>query len=506
MEFNLSRTIDIKLNVRPVCLSLCHNYVFEGPCRFEAGDKLKKEYDLVVNAERFKSFVESVHATLPTEVVNILEPIHLQYDESFLVTENDLDVVGKDSHQVDLYLFNGYVNDLLLEFPRKYHKPMIVLGGCVNTMSTASLLARGFEIYPCETITDAAETMKLLRVRKALAQTKVLAFNRMSSNNAPGMIDSFICLDDVSNKLGVRFVYHNIHEFFDQTLNVAVGTNPTAPGKDEPNINDEDELKISRMTEELITGAVECDMQREDIYPSMKAHYLINKLLHKTGCNAFTAPCFDVCATRRFNEERFTFCLNHSLNNENGIPSACEYDIPALLSMVMMSNMAGSPAYMGNTIPNPVQNEMTKGFVSEPSVEQALEGMDNLVLTWHSVPNRKLKGFDTPSAPYSVRSFAYSGWGATIRYDFNPDKGQKITMCRIDPTCNKLFIARGTVVCGIGYEKQNCTAGVIFQVEDSRDFFEKISQVGNHNPLIYGDYFDPMVKLGKILGFEVLTA
>jgi hypothetical protein len=30
--------------------------------------------------------------------------------------------------------------------------------------------------------------------------------------------------------------------------------------------------------------------------------------------------------------------------------------------------------------------------------------------------------------------------------------------------------------------------------------------VGNHNPLIYGDYFDQMVKLGKTLGFEVLTA
>ena len=333
----------------------------------------------------------------------------------------------------------------------------------------------------------------------------LLAIARMNSNNAPAMIDAFVSLNEVTEKLGTKFVYYNIHEFFDQTRNVPAGSNPTAPGKNEPNINAADETAIGEMVEDLMGGAKECDMKREDIYPSVKTHYLINKLLEKTECNAFTAPCFDVCATRRFNEERFTFCLNHSLNNESAIPSSCEYDIPALLSMVMLSNMARCPAYMGNTIPNANRLDVMDRF-DEPVVAEKLKDMDNLVLTWHSVPNRKLKGYDTRTAPYSIRSFAYSGWGATIRYDFDQDEGQTVTMCRIDPTCSKLFVARGTIVCGIGYDKQNCTAGVFFQVEDSDDFFEKISVVGNHNPLIYGDYFDQMVKLGKTLGFEVLTA
>jgi hypothetical protein len=30
--------------------------------------------------------------------------------------------------------------------------------------------------------------------------------------------------------------------------------------------------------------------------------------------------------------------------------------------------------------------------------------------------------------------------------------------------------------------------------------------VGNHVPLVYGDYFDQVVKLGKVLGLEVITA
>ncbi len=504
MDFKINTTLGIKLNVRPVTLSLYHNYVFEGPCRFEEGEKLKKEHDLRANDEKHKSFIESVMSAVPTDEANILEPIHFQYDESFLVTDADLDLVGKDSDQVDLYIFKGAVTDLLLEFPRKYKKPMIVLGRCLNTVSTASLLARGYEVYPCQTIDDAVDVIKALRVRKALSQTRVLAFNRLNSGRAPGMIDAFLSLDDVSDKLGVRFIYYNIHEFFDQLHNVPSGENPTAPGKDEPNINDTDETKIKRLTNEFIEGAEECDMTPENVYPSLKAHYLINKLMEKTGCNAFTAPCFDICATRRFNEEKFTFCLNHSLNNENGIPSSCEYDIPALLSMVMLSNTARSAPYMGNTITNPIKNNEMGNF-DEKEVEKKLQNMENLVLTWHSVPNRKLKGFDKPNGSYAIRSFAYSGWGATIRYNFNQDKGQPITMCRIDPTCGKLFIARGTVVCGIGYDKQNCTEGVIFQVVDSDDFFDKLSQVGNHTPLVYGDCFNQMVRLGKILGFELLT-
>jgi hypothetical protein len=144
--------------------------------------------------------------------------------------------------------------------------------------------------------------------------------------------------------------------------------------------------------------------------------------------------------------------------------------------------------------------------VSAQSVIKELKDMDNLVLTFHAVPNRKFQGFKAPNAPYSIRSFTFSGWGSTVRYDFARDKGQTVTMCCFDPACKKLFVARGTVAGGIGYTDQNCSEGVFLQVANSRDFFEKISLVGNHIPLVYGDYFDMLVKLGKALKLEVITA
>ncbi|MGD9157792.1 MAG: hypothetical protein PVG39_05265 [Desulfobacteraceae bacterium] len=517
MNFNIKKSIDVRLNVRPVMVDLIHEYVFEGPCRFRKGEELKREFDVKNYEAMYNDFVESVKKSLPEKYFNILEPKHISWDESFIIDEGHINDLAEEFENVDVYLVQAPgVGDLLIDFALKYKKTMIILGFCLNTMTTAGLLARGIETFPCETMADAVETMKLMRVKKALAETKVLALTRLNSNNAPGMIDSFICLNDVTKKLGVRFRYFNIHEFMEQIHNVPNDSNSTTPGKRESNINDEDEKEINRMLNEFIEGAAENHMERKDMFPSMRAHYLINKLLEKTGCNAFTAPCFDICASRRFNEERFTFCLNHSLNNEMGISSSCEYDMCALVSMIVLSNIAGAPAYMGNTIPNIIEagwmRAMTEhglGLLSSESVdavEKEVQGMDNLVFTFHAVPNRKLKGFDSEPAPYGIQSFAHSGWGATIRYDFAKDKGQKITMCRFDPTCTKLFVARGTIVSGIGYRDRNCSEGAIFQVNDSKDFFEKISIVGNHNPLVYGDYYDKVVKLGKMLKFDVITS
>lgn len=78
-------------------------------------------------------------------------------------------------------------------------------------------------------------------------------------------------------------------------------------------------------------------------------------------------------------------------------------------------------------------------------------------------------------------------------------------MCRFDPLCEKLFVARGTIVAGIGYKDENCTEGAFFEVADAKRFYECSLQVGNHVPLVYGDVYDNAVALAKLLGLEVLT-
>ena len=66
---------------------------------------------------------------------------------------------------------------------------------------------------------------------------------------------------------------------------------------------------------------------------------------------------------------------------------------------------------------------------------------------------------------YGIQPFAYSGWGATLRYDFAKDAGQVITMARISPDCSHMMIAKGTIVGGGGVDSQNCSLSVIFTVD-----------------------------------------
>ena len=180
----------------------------------------------------------------------------------------------------------------------------------------------------------------------------------------------------------------------------------------------------------------------------------------------------------------------------------------------MLQAIGRRPSYMGNCFTSPVRHgvraQLPKALFFTPEhVDQKMEELGdvpNVVLTFHSVPNRRWESFDEPYRPYAIRPFARSGFGATLRYKFEEDAGQTITMCRVDPTVEKLFVAKGKVLTSMGYDQTNCSMGVFFQVKDSKDFFKKQAAIGNHMPLIYGDFEEQIIELGELLGLEIVQA
>lgn len=517
VDFDIKTGKDIKLNVRPVTVCLYHEYVFEGPCRFGVGDQLTKEFDLMNAAERHRAFVNNVNKYIGSlDYVNVMEPIMIGRDETFPVKEEMLDEMARDVAEVDLFLMNifPFGVDFLLEFEKRYDKPMALLHfGSNDAIFVSALTARGHEAYCWYDWDFAPHTLKVLRARKVLKDTRILCLPRANSTASISACDSFLDHNVVSNRLGVGFRYYNMHEFLDQTQIVDPSTNPTLPGRLGDNINEEDVEEIDCIVQGLIRDAEICDMEKSAVFNSVKAHYLAKKLMAKFDCNAFTAPCPDMCATRRLNEEQFTLCLTNSLNNECGICSACEYDVSALISMILLSNLSFSAPYMGNTSlgkmdagdvlsTSPLLKKDEGGFAR---TESSLSSTGGIGYTFHAVPNRRLRGYDGEQSAYSIRPFAMGGrWGATIRYDFNQDIGQVVTMCRFDPTCSKIFVARGEIVAGAGYETENCTEGLFFKVSDGRKFFEGSLLVGNHIPLVYGDVYDEVVGFAKLKGLEVI--
>ena len=209
------------------------------------------------------------------------------------------------------------------------------------------------------------------------------------------------------------------------------------------------------------------------------------------------------------NEMKFTFCLTHSLNNEMGIPSACEYDIDGVLTMLILSTISGMPPYMGNTNPLVYENgtirPMRRFHIEDL---EGVEDLKNLYHTAHSTPNRYLKSGigGREKGEYAVRHFAYDqGFGAVMRYDFKQDAGQSITLCRISPDCKKLFVGKGIIVGGGDYDLDNCNGYVVFRVQDQDKFFKAQCYFGNHLPLVYGDYVKELEMLGECLGLEVVS-
>ena len=262
----------------------------------------------------------------------------------------------------------------------------------------------------------------------------------------------------------------------------------------------------------LIGGAEVADISRQYLINSLVAYLTVRKNMDLLECNGFTAPCPDICSTRRINEMKFTFCLTHSLMMEQGIPSSCEYDADSVLSQQALIAVSGMSPYMGNTTPLPYE-EKEGAFMSlarwpsdEVKAKLIADDPHNLYVMEHSVANRCFRN-PKQKGKYAIRHFAHEQkFGAVLRYDFDQDAGQVVTLCRFSPDGSKLFIARGDVVCGDGYEANNCNNLVIFRVKDQMDCYKKQLLVGNHVALVYGDYTEQLKALAEVLGVEPLIS
>lgn len=372
----------------------------------------------------------------------------------------------------------------------------------------AALSSRGFEIYVSRTWSELKQYLNVLRVRKVLGKTNALLLTRFNSTMSYSSVDTFSCLENVTAKLGVRFRYMNVHEFLDMLNPIAEGGNYTTLGRITPNLTDADISEAEKLTAELAAEADEVMIEHDYLLKSVTAYVMVKKLLNLYDCNAFTAPCPDLCSTRRVNQMQFTLCLTHSLLNEQGIPSACEYDINALLSMMILTNISGKAPFMGNTAPIAIENgrPLLSRYMQADEIDK-INPLENLYYSQHSVPGRKFKSIDGGKSKFGLKHFAYDqGFGAVMRYDFTQDIGQAVTITRFSPDCTKLFVGKGEIVGGGGYDLHNCNGYVVYRVADQTDFFNKQMLVGNHMPLVYGDYSREIELLGRLLGLEVLAA
>jgi hypothetical protein len=504
----ISKSVDVELNVQLVYVALIHEYPYEGPCRFGAWLNLTKEFDTENQADIFNHWSSGFGGALGrVPGVKMMKPIYIAMSDEFFVTDDQAAKLTEKMRETDLYIFTGMrCEGFVKEFAMRHKVPVACQGMFASTITSAVLKSRGFEAYAFLDVPDAMRLLRVLRTRKALRNTRVFAVTRNNSQYSLGAQDALLSNDEATKRTGVLFHYFSVHEFLDMMHETENTNNPTLPGREAYNLASEDMEKVNAVVDDVIKGAEENDVAREDVAASVKATILAKKLMAHFQCNAFTAPCPDACATRRMNEEKFTFCLTHSLLNEEGIPSACEYDLIGAISMTVMANLTGKAPYQGNTQPCVYRDGKVEGEFVGISYIPDMDRTPNIYFTGHATPNRLMHGYGKNPSAYAVRPFTVSGWGPTLRIDFDQCKGEPVTLMRFNPQCDKIMVAKGTCIGGFGYNETGCSEGLYFEVADKYDYFHKQSEFGLHMPMVFGDHVDDIKMLGRILGVEVITA
>ena len=124
-----------------------------------------------------------------------------------------------DEARTDLYVVmsNFGANQVLVEFCCRTSKPVAMNPTkSFGAMSTAPAARRGADILPAFDWPEVARYCRLLRAEKAVRTANILLAPRFDSTTPKaGGNDSFVCLSDVTRKLGCHFRHVNVHELMD---------------------------------------------------------------------------------------------------------------------------------------------------------------------------------------------------------------------------------------------------------------------------------------------------
>ena len=191
--------MDVKVNLRPVFSNLVHTDWWEGPCRVGVEEEGTPEYERRVGKEQFKIWYEELKENLDLTRCNLMEPVYMEFDESFVMRDSEFEKLIPTNHEVDLYLITYRVPGI-----ERLNKPisMINLGptpidliGYYRDLGLEAYMAHDYEEYN--------KVLKNMQVRKAIQNTKILILS--NSEQTPASVNTSCCdLVGLFTRYGIR--------------------------------------------------------------------------------------------------------------------------------------------------------------------------------------------------------------------------------------------------------------------------------------------------------------
>ena len=219
------------------------------------------------------------------------------------------------------------------------------------------------------------------------------------------------------------------------------------------------EVPMEELLQEIEKASADAAPEEEPMAPKVRAAYpgatqiyhALEAIVKRYELGAFTLRCFDLLTA-----VGNTGCLALASFNAEGIPAACEGDVPALLAMMIAQALLGCTGFQAN--PSRIDVQTGQLLFAHCTVPF------NMVENWQ---------YDTHFE---------SGIGVGIHG--NLPEGP-VTVFKVDGKLDRHFAAEGTLLRN-QYEDNLCRTQVVLQLrsEDARYFLT--NPIGNHHIILPG--------------------
>lgn len=212
----------------------------------------------------------------------------------------------------------------------------------------------------------------------------------------------------------------------------------------------------------------------EEIVDSARMYLGLKQIMDQEKANAITIDCLGMVYGDKISAYP---CLAFVQLNNDGYIGACESDMAATLTMLIVGFLADRP-----------------GFISDP----VLDTEAGLIYHAHCLSPTRMAGFDSPAETCFIRSHSEDRSGVSLEVEFSP--GNMITACKyVSP--DRMLVSTGTII-GNKDTPLACRSKMITRVEGVRKMLNSYSG-GLHRIIFYGDHVQDLEDLGKLLDFQV---
>ena len=400
-----------------------------------------------------KKYLEQISATgkdLGVELALRPEPLHSMQEGDAWVAEateakpDGLLVVLLDRQEHSWPTANKAIQS---EIPTVIFSP---IGSSFTTNTTEPSKLPGCFIASTDDFNQVKYGMKMLQAGAKMRATRclVLRGNKRVDTEMP--------------HLGIKLRFVPAGDFIDQYNKTPVDDNVKAMAKD---LMDRAEKQIGPTEQDVING--------------IKSYMVAAALMEREECDAISMDCLGALGKTDISLP----CIAWSKMNDDGIPAACEADLGAVATHIIVLYLCDRP-----------------GFQQDPVAETAREA----VIGAHCSCPTRLNGVGTPPEPYDIVHH-HGVRDATARPVWKI--GQRVTSADVLPAHGeeppKMIISAGEVLENVSVPPAGgCVVSVMVKFDGVSDV---LAYPGFHQIFFYGDFKRELTQFCHLFKIEPMV-